>query len=104
MDNPILLYFVSLTVFTLMLALGVNHSFEQLTSLWRRPGLLLRSLVAVVFLIPIVVLLLLWVFDLPPAVATRLAVSVACAGRTPSRINGPKWLGEIPRTPGPACN
>jgi BASS family bile acid:Na+ symporter len=37
MGHPILRYFVSLTIFTLMLALGVNHSFEQLTSLWRRP-------------------------------------------------------------------
>jgi BASS family bile acid:Na+ symporter len=80
MDNPILLYFVSLTIFTLMFALGVNHSFEQLTSLWRRPGLLLRSLVAVVFLVPMVVLLLLWVFDLPPAVATGLAVLAAAPG------------------------
>ena len=68
MDHPILLHFVSLTIFTLMLALGVNHSFEQLVSLWRRPELLLRSLVAVVFLVPMAVLLLLWVFDLPPAV------------------------------------
>ena len=82
MDNPILLYFVSLTIFTLMLSLGVNHSFEQLTSLWRRPGLLLRSLLAVVFLVPMVVVLLLWVFDLPPAVATGLAVLAARAGRT----------------------
>jgi bile acid:Na+ symporter, BASS family len=80
MDNPILLYFVSLTIFTLMLSLGVNHSFEQLISLWRRPGLLLRSLVAVVFLVPMVVLLLLWVFDLPPAVATGLAVLAATPG------------------------
>ena len=80
MDHPILLYFVSLTIFTLMLALGVNHSFEELTSLWRRPGLLLRSLVAVVFLVPMVVLLLLWVFDLPPAPATGLAVLAAAPG------------------------
>ena len=80
MDNPILLYFVSLTIFTLMLALGVNHSFEQLTSLWRRPGLLFRSLLAVVFLVPLVVVLLLWVFHLPPAVATGLAVLAAAPG------------------------
>jgi BASS family bile acid:Na+ symporter len=80
MDNPILLYFVSLTIFTLMFALGVNHSFEQLTSLWRRPGLLLRSLLAVVFLVPMVVVLLLWVFDLPPAVATGLTVLAAAPG------------------------
>ena len=80
MDHPILLYFVSLTIFTLMLALGVNHSFEQLTSLWRRPGLLFRSLLAVVFLVPMVVVLLLWVFHLPPAVATGLAVLAAAPG------------------------
>jgi bile acid:Na+ symporter, BASS family len=80
MDHPILRYFVSLTIFTLMLALGVNHSFEQLTSLWHRPGLLVRSLLAVVFLVPMVVVLLLWVFDLPPAVATGLAVLAAAPG------------------------
>jgi BASS family bile acid:Na+ symporter len=80
MDHPILHYFVSLTIFTLMFSLGVNHSFEQLTSLWSRPGLLLRSLVAVVFLVPMVVALLLRVFDLPPAVATGLAVLAAAPG------------------------
>ena len=80
MDNPILHYFVSLTVFVLMLALGVNNSFERLTSLWRRPGLLLRSLFAVVFLVPMVVALLLWMFDLPPAAATGLAVLAAAPG------------------------
>jgi BASS family bile acid:Na+ symporter len=80
MDYPILRYFVSLTIFTLMLALGINNSFEQLTSLWHRPGLLLRSLLAVVFLVPMVVVLLLWVFDLPPAVATGLAVLAAAPG------------------------
>ncbi len=80
MEHPILRYFVSLTIFTLMFALGVNHSFEQLTSLWRRPGLLLRSLLAVVLLVPLVVVVLLWVFDLPPAVATGLAVLAAAPG------------------------
>jgi BASS family bile acid:Na+ symporter len=79
MDHPILLYFVSLTIFTLIFALGVNHSFEQLTSLWRKPGLLLRSLLAVVLVVPLVVLLL-WVFDLSPAVATGLAVLAAAPG------------------------
>jgi BASS family bile acid:Na+ symporter len=80
MDHPVLRYFVSLTIFTLMFALGVNHSFEQLTSLWHRPGLLLRSLLAVMFLVPLVVVLLQWVFDLPPAAATGLAVLAAAPG------------------------
>ena len=80
MDNPIILHFVSLTVFILMFAIGVNHSFEQLISLWRRPGLLLRSLLAVIVLVPLVVALLLWLFDLPIAVATGLAVLAAAPG------------------------
>jgi BASS family bile acid:Na+ symporter len=80
MDNPIILHFVTLAIFSLMLAIGVNHSFEQLISLWRRPALLLRSLLAVIVLIPLVVGLLLWLFDLPLAVATGLALLAAAPG------------------------
>jgi len=80
MDNPIILHFVTLAIFSLMLAIGVNHSFEQLISLWRRPALLLRSLLAVIVLVPLVVGLLLWLFDLPIAVATGLAVLAAAPG------------------------
>jgi BASS family bile acid:Na+ symporter len=63
-----------------MLAIGVNLSFQQMMSLWRRPGLLLRSLLAVILLVPLVVLLLLRWLDLPPAVATGLAVLAAAPG------------------------
>jgi len=80
MDNPILLMFVTVTIFSLMLAMGVSHSFEQLTSLWRRPELLLRSLLAVIVLVPLVMGLLLWMFNLSPAVATGLAVLAAAPG------------------------
>lgn len=80
MDNPFLLTFVTVTIFSLMLAMGVSHSFQQLTSLWRQPVLLLRSLLAVIVLVPAVVGLLLWVFELPLAVATGLAVLAATPG------------------------
>lgn len=80
MDHPTLLLFVKITIFTLMLAIGVNLSFRQLISLWRRPGLLLRSLLAVIVLVPLVVLLLLRWLDLPLAVATGLAVLAAAPG------------------------
>ncbi len=76
----ILLALTGLTVFTLMLTIGVNQSLEQLTSLWQRPAVLLRSLLAVIVLVPILVALLLWMFDLPPAVATGLAVLAAAPG------------------------
>lgn len=80
MDNPIILIFVSVTIFSLMLATGLSHSFQELTSLWRRPELLLRSLLAVIVLVPAVVGLVLWVFELPRAVATGLAVLAAAPG------------------------
>jgi bile acid:Na+ symporter, BASS family len=80
MDNPILLMLVTVTIFSLMLAMGFSHSFQQLTSLWRRPELLLRSLLAVIVLVPLVVGLLLWVFNLSPPVATGLAVLAAAPG------------------------
>ena len=80
MDNVIILSFVTLTIFILMFALGLNHPFEQLTFLWSRPALLLRSLLAVIVLVPLVVGLLLWLFELPPAVATGLAVLAAAPG------------------------
>ncbi|MGA7800771.1 MAG: sodium dependent transporter, partial [Gammaproteobacteria bacterium] len=80
MDNVIILSFVTLTIFILMFALGLNHPFERLTFLWSRPALLLRSLLAVIVLVPLVVGLLLWLFELPPAVATGLAVLAAAPG------------------------
>jgi len=80
MDNVIILSFVTLTIFVLMFALGLIHSFEKLTFLGNRPALLLRSLLAVIVLVPLVVGLLLRLFDLPPAVANGLAVLAAAPG------------------------
>jgi bile acid:Na+ symporter, BASS family len=80
MDNVIILGFVMLTIFSLMFVIGLSHSFEQLTFLWSRPALLLRSLLAVIILTPFVVGVLLRLFDLPPSVATGLAVLAAAPG------------------------
>lgn len=80
MDSPVLLNFVTITIFTLMFAIGVNHNFGELLSLWRKPGLLLRSLVAVIVLVPLVVAALLVAFNLTPAVAAGLVVLAAAPG------------------------
>ncbi len=76
----ILLAFTSLTIFTLMLTIGVNQSLEKLTSLWRQRAVLLRALLAVLVLVPAVVIALLLVFDLSPGVATGLALLAAAPG------------------------
>ena len=104
MDAPLLLHFVTVTIFSLMLAIGINHSLPQLTSLWRRPDLLLRSLLAVIVLVPMVVILLLRVFDLPLAVATGLAVLAAAPGaplttkRTQMAAGDPNYAASLQLT------
>lgn len=80
MDNGILSGLVTLTIFSQMLTIGVMRSPGQLASVWQRPEVLLRSLIAVLVLVPMVVVILLWVFDLPPAVATGLAILAAAPG------------------------
>jgi BASS family bile acid:Na+ symporter len=80
MEHPIISILIKVTIFTLMLSLGVNQSFEQLRSLWSRPGSLLRSLLSVVFMFPLLVFILLRVFALSPEVTTGLAVLAAVPG------------------------
>jgi len=79
-DNPILHHFVAITIFSLMLSMGINHTFEDVSHIWRDSGLLLRSLLAVVVLVPVVVALILWTMGLPIAVAAGLVVLAASAG------------------------
>ena len=80
MDNPLILNLVTITIFTLMLAIGVNLSFAELLFLWRRPVILLRTLLAVVVLVPLVVIILLRLFDLSSGITTGLALLAAAPG------------------------
>jgi len=72
--------FVTLTLFTLMLTLGLNRSLVDLTSLERDPAVLVRGLIVVLVLVPAVIFALLWFFDLSPQVATGLALLAAVPG------------------------
>lgn len=76
----LLLGYTTLTVFALMLSLGVNLSLQQLTSLWRSPADLARGLVSVLVLVPAVVIVCLSIFDLPLGVAGCLAILAASPG------------------------
>ncbi|MBD2387710.1 bile acid:sodium symporter family protein [Cylindrospermum sp. FACHB-282] len=80
MHHPLLLIFVKITIFSLMLALGSNLSFEKMLSLCRKPVLLFRGLVAVVVLVPLVVILLLKLFNLPAEVMIGLVLLAASPG------------------------
>jgi BASS family bile acid:Na+ symporter len=72
--------FTTVTIFALMLTIGVNESFKELSSLWRRSAVLLRLLFAAIVLVPAMVMVMLLLFDMPPAVATGLALLAAAPG------------------------
>jgi BASS family bile acid:Na+ symporter len=76
----ILLVFVTVTVFTLMLTIGINQSLSQLASVWRRRYVLPREMLAALILVPAVAVLLIKLFDLSPAVAAGLVVLAAAPG------------------------
>jgi BASS family bile acid:Na+ symporter len=76
----LLLNFVALTIFSLMLTIGINQSFEELTSLWRDRTTVLRALLAAVILVPAVFYVVLLVLKLPTEVASALALLAAAPG------------------------
>lgn len=80
MDKTLLLLLVKITIFTLMLTLGINLSLERLRSLWRQPSLLFRALLAVIVLTPLVVFILLKLLNVPPEIATGFALLAASPG------------------------
>lgn len=79
-NSPLFPIFVKVTLFTLMLAIGVTFSKDKLIFLWRDPNKLIRSLFAVVVLVPLIVILLLFVLKLPLESATVFALLAACPG------------------------
>jgi BASS family bile acid:Na+ symporter len=80
MNHPFLTLFVKITIFSLMLATGINLSFEKMLSLWRQPALLFRAILAVVVLVPAVVIVLLKLFNLSSDVMIGLALLAASVG------------------------
>ncbi len=80
MDHPLLLILVKITIFSLMLAIGSNLSFEKMLSFWRKPALVFRALLAIIVLVPLVVIFLLKLFKLPPEVMIGLALLAASPG------------------------
>jgi BASS family bile acid:Na+ symporter len=96
MENPIVGHFVTVTIFSLMLAIGVNHSFRQVTYLASQPNLLMRSLLSVIVVVPGIVGVLLWAFPLPPAVATGLALLAAAPGAPLTTKRTEMAGGELP--------
>jgi predicted Na+-dependent transporter len=80
---------VKLTLFSLMLSLGVTLRLEQILMLWQRPGLLNRSILAIVVIVPMLVALVVFAFQLPKEVEIGL-ILIAIAPGTSLTLYPPK--------------
>jgi BASS family bile acid:Na+ symporter len=72
--------FAPVTIMAIMVSVGLNLNFRELLMLWRRPGLLARSYLAVVILVPLVTLAVILIFNLPPAVNIALMLMAVAPG------------------------
>lgn len=78
--KSVLLILVKTTIFSLILAMGINLSLTKMLSFWRKPALLCRALLAVVVFVPLSVVILLKVFNLPQEVMAGLAFLAVSPG------------------------
>lgn len=73
-------YLVRLTLFSLMFSLGLNFSLPQFLVFWRKPGLVLRSLMSALVVFPLLVIVVLLIADLPESAIIGLVVLAAAPG------------------------
>ena len=76
----ILLALITWTVRAQIVALGLQTRIEDLLYLWRRPGLLLRSLLAMYVVVPIAAVLMVKIVPLPAPTTIALLVLAISAG------------------------
>lgn len=75
-----LLMVLKLSIAALILAVGMSARLEDIVYLWRRPVLLVKSIVAMYAVLPVVVIVMVRLLDLPPATEVALLVLAICAG------------------------
>jgi BASS family bile acid:Na+ symporter len=81
LDSRVIQALAAMTIFLLMLTLGVKTPLSSLGSLWQQPGLLVRALFAALVLFPVGAGLIGYLFlkDLPGAVPIGLGLVVLAA-------------------------
>jgi BASS family bile acid:Na+ symporter len=72
----VLKYSISVLIF----AVGLTATGDDIVHLWRRPVLLLKSVVAMYLVMPAAAVVMARVFDLPPGTELALVILAICAG------------------------
>jgi bile acid:Na+ symporter, BASS family len=75
-----LLILLKASIAALIFAIGMTATTEDIVYLWRRPALLLKSIIAMYVVLPAVAVLMARIFDLPPRTELALVVLAICAG------------------------
>jgi len=75
-----LLLLLKVSVGLLILAIGMGSTFSDLAYLWRRPALLVRSLLAMYVLVPLAAFVLVSLLPLAPGIKAALLVLAVSAG------------------------
>ena len=75
-----LLILLKASIAALIFAIGMTAITEDIVYLWRRPALLLKSIIAMYVVMPAVAVLMARTFDLPPRTELALVVLAICAG------------------------
>ena len=78
--TEVLLLSLKLSVAAIILAVGIDSTPKDILYLWRRPMLLMRSVLAMYVLVPLVALALVTLLTLPPGVEMGLLVLAVSAG------------------------
>src|SRR5688572_25596485 len=76
----LLLVCLAWAVRLMIFALGLRTTASDVAYLWRRPGLLLRSVLAMYVVVPLAAVLMVKGLDLPHATRVTLLVLGSCAG------------------------
>ena len=88
--TPLLLWLIKVAIAAMILAIGMGSTFSDVTYLWREPGLLVRSLLAIYVAVPLATLLIATIIPMAPAVKAALLVLAVSAGAPllPRKLGG----------------
>jgi BASS family bile acid:Na+ symporter len=75
-----LLLLLKTSIATLILAIGMTAVTDDIVYLWRRPVLLVKSIIAMYVVMPAVAVLVARVLDLPERTELALVILAICAG------------------------
>jgi len=75
-----LLLILKISIATLIFAIGISATTDDIVYLWRRPVLLLKSITAMYVVMPVVAILMARMLDLPKRTELALVILAICAG------------------------